>query len=104
MKSRITQEQFEQLTEQQHLAYVGWAVEQMNKTGDHAHDYRSISDLIQFIDERIGDDGWWQMEHVGSYTGWRAQSWLFEVEDEQLELIDALWEAVKTILEKDGEA
>jgi polyhydroxyalkanoate synthesis regulator phasin len=94
----VTQEQFEQLTEKQHLLYVNWVVGQMVKEGDYTKAHRSAHDLIQFIDEHITDQ--WLMEHNKKRNLWRVRARFSTLYTEQTELIDALWEAVKILTEQ----
>jgi len=93
MKQQITQEQFEQLTPAQRVAYIEWTLKQ----GDPAHSYRTIGDLIHFIDEHF-HVGWWHVERSELRDAWRVHA-KYNEGPEQPELIDALWEAVKALLE-----
>jgi len=56
MKLQITQTQIEELSLDARQKYIAWTIEK----GDYTHVYRSIHDLIQFIDEHVGG-GWWNI-------------------------------------------
>ncbi len=98
MKQYITQEQYEELTDEQRQAFIAWTLAK----GDHAVTYRSIGHLIWFIDDHIGKDGWWNIERGDYGKYWRVQAKYIEFdEDGSVELIDALWEAVKVLLNEE---
>lgn len=101
MKQQITQQQWDALPIQSKLKYLSWAKNQQSVYQDYNRLYRSIDDLIQFIDDHI-INGWWRIERDGSKAGWRVQHAYIEFdEDDEPELIDALWSAVKVLLEDD---
>lgn len=98
MKQRITQFQFEELSGPAQLHYVAWAFTKCQETGDHTTAYRSIGHLIQFLDEHI--TSWWRIERSSTKDAWRVQAEYINFDDEgSPELCDALWDAVKMILE-----
>lgn len=101
MKQEITQDQYESLSEQGRTKYLTWVFEKQSITKDYHIAYRSIHHLIMFIDDHI-EEGWWNIEREGDKIGWRMQSKYVEFdEDDAPELIDALWSAVKVLLEED---
>ena len=114
MKQRITQQQYDSLSYQSKIKYLEWIVGQEKKQGINngndrlyyaANDimYWSINNMILFIDDHI-EEGWWNIEREGDKIGWRVQSKYIEFdEDDVPELIDALWSAVKVLLDEDDQ-
>jgi hypothetical protein len=109
MKQEITQEQFEELSPEQATNYLTWLHKKSDVVsepsllvliykGTIAPPGRSIGQLIWFLDEHITGE-WWNIEREGSKKGWRVQAkyTVFD-ENDMPELIDMLWEAVKTVL------
>lgn len=95
MKPNITQGQFDELPSAHKEILAHWAGEGMNST-------LSIADMIGILDERIGTiGGWWQMKRAADKTAWRVDSkYILFAEDGSPELCDALWEAIKVLLEE----
>jgi hypothetical protein len=99
MKQEITQEQYDSLSNQGRQKYLAWVFEKQSINKDYHVAYRSIQHLIQFIDDHIKDE-WWHIERETDKTGWRIQSRYIDFdEDDATELVDALWDAVKVLLE-----
>lgn len=110
MKQHITQDQLNSLSDKERYAIAGWADQKDDLDWPWSSDgiirkgklpLFTIGNLIWFLDEHIGS-GWWQVQRNGEKTGWRIFSKYgpdFE-ENEFPELIDALWSAVKKMLEE----
>lgn len=99
MKQQINQTQYEQLSPAARMAYIAWTMEQ----GNPAVSYRAIPHLIKFIDDHMRE-GWWHVERDGDRVGWRVQAkYVAFDENGNAELVDALWEAVKVLLDEERE-
>jgi hypothetical protein len=98
LKQSITQAQYEELSDQARQVYIAWTLAKSKETGDHTTVYRSIGHLIWFLDEHI--TGWWRIERSSTKDAWRVQAAYTNFDDEgKPTLRDALWDAVKVILE-----
>jgi len=107
MKQSIEQSQFDELSEQARMQYITWAVTNSHKTGDYTDAHRSIGHLIQFIDEH--GDNWRGFEIQRDMTeddegilvkeAWSVDVSYGKYTTQANKLVDALWEAVKLILE-----
>jgi hypothetical protein len=94
MKQYITSEQYNELSDEAKQKFVVWHLTQPIE----ATAYRSIGHLIWFLDEHI--TGWWKIERSSTKDAWRVQAEYVNFDDEGgPELCDALWDAVKMILE-----
>ncbi len=105
MKQQITQQQYDSLSTQSKTKYAQWIADNEKKHGTHRAEYDieywTIGNMILFIDDHI-EEGWWNIEREGDKIGWRVQSKYIEFdEDDEPELIDALWNAVKVLLEEE---
>ncbi len=99
MKQCITQEQYEELSDKARMKFIEWTLSR----GDHAVTYRSIGHLMWFLDEHLLS-GWWQLRRDSGKTEWMIASKYGPGHDETFpELIDALWDAVKMVLEEENE-
>ena len=100
MKQSITHEQFGGLSEQDKEKYLNWYSAKEKETGQNLVSYRIVGTFIWFLDEHL--KGWWKIERSSTKDAWRIQAEHNTFNDEgQPELCDALWEAVKTILESE---
>lgn len=100
MKQSITHEQFGELSEQTKEKYLDWYSAKEKETGQNLVSYRIVGTFIWFLDEHI--TGWWKIERSSTKDTWRVQAEYHTFNDEGYpELCDALWEAVKTILESE---
>ena len=103
MKQTISIEQFEELSEKAQDKLANWFADREN------YPFMTIGQMIEFLDEyakELENDFNIRIHSAG--TGWERPGerltdidglGLNEIEDE-VELCDALWEAVKNILDK----
>ncbi len=106
MKQYITEQQWREITDQQHVAFLKVLGRQSDEhiTGiGFMLPLPSIGEMIQFLDVCM-DDGWWRVQRDGEKTEWgivskygpNFEGWTFP------ELIDTLWNAVKMMLEEEN--
>lgn len=104
MKQFITQEQYDSLSDAAKQVYITWTLAKSQETGDHTVSYRSIGHLIWFLDDHL--PGWWKIERATKQGTteevWRIRDECYFDEREYVELCDALWEAVKLLLESEA--
>jgi hypothetical protein len=108
MKQYITEQQWREITDQQHVTFLKAIGKQTDEhiTGiGFILPLPSIGEMIQFLDEHITDE-WWQIQRDGGKSEWRIESKYNFYEDlrtyqdkDRVELIDTLWNVAKAILE-----
>lgn len=108
MKQSITQQQFEELNPKQKEKYFEWlyktfgleidpTIATLVYEGRLPANGRIIGHLIRFLDEHM--HGWWRIERATAHNAWRVNEEYEQADNEgNPELIDVLWEAVKTAL------
>lgn len=107
MKQFITSEQYDELSDAAKQGYIAWTLAKSQETGDYTVSYRSIGHLIWFLDEH--GDNWRGFEILRDMTeddegvlvkeAWSVDVSYGKITTQAYELCDALWEAVKMILE-----
>lgn len=103
MKQFITRDQYDSISDQARQRFIAWTLSK----GDHAVTYRSIGHLIWFLDEhgdnwrgfKIQRDMTEDDEGVLVKEAWPVDVSYGKYTTQASELVDALWEAVKLILE-----
>lgn len=101
MKQFIEQSQYDGLSEQAKQKWLTWTFAKSDITHDYSIAYRSIGHLIWFLDENM-PYGWIQIKRDSEKTEWLVDHKYLELDEEgKPELIDALWEAVKAVLENE---
>lgn len=104
MKQCITHEQFGGLSEQAKEKYLNWYLEKEKETGQNLVSYRIVGTFIWFLDEHL--PGWWKIERMSKRAA-TQDAWRIRTEHNEFiikgspELCDALWEAVKLLLESE---
>lgn len=101
MKQVLDAQQYDELSEPAKQTWLAW-VEARGILPAIVH---PIHYLIRFIDEHM--EGAWQIERNSEKDAWRIETVWFTDGQGEPELIDALWEVVKGLLEgeipvKDG--
>lgn len=107
MKQFITQDQYDSLSEQAKQTFLTWTFAKSDITHDYSVAYRSIGHLIQFLDEH--GDNWRGFEIKRDMTeddedvlvkeAWSVDVSYGKISTQASELVDALWDAAKMILE-----
>ncbi len=107
MKLQITQSQYEELSEQAKQRFLTWTFAKTEEEKDYTSAYRTIGHLIWFLDEH--GDNWrgFQIqrdmteddENVLVKEAWSVDVSYGKYTTQAYELCDALWGAVKVILE-----
>jgi len=115
LKQHITQTQFDDLTPEQHERWLTWT---FSKDKEIDQDrvrletmvsymgqppYRSIGHLIWFLNDYMNQQqGWWAMNKSRYPDVWSVETkydvGMMRDDGEGPELIDVLWEAVKSVL------
>jgi hypothetical protein len=116
VKQRITQKQYEELSPEQRMAYIAWTLKKQNETSDYTEVYRSIGHLIWFLDDHrattnVTWEGGFIARNYSRYRGEERDEWdvsgdgpLYGKYYDAKELVDALWEAVKSVLKREETA
>lgn len=111
MKQSITQQQWDELTAEQHAKYIEWTVKKSQETGDYTTVYRSIGHLIWFLnDHHATDNAWWDggfisrqevVEDRKTSINWCVyNAGKYHINCNAPDLVDALWDAVKVVLKE----
>jgi hypothetical protein len=111
MKQRITQEQLDTLSDQQRYRYATWCdpKDELDWPWSSHGVIRkgklpllTIGQLIEFIVDHTKERGWLHIQTPSERCGWRIECKYVDFdEDDTLELVDALWSAVKVILSEE---
>jgi hypothetical protein len=107
MKQQIAQWQYDSLSDQAKQKYIAWTLAKSEQECDYTTAYRTIGHLIWFLDEH--GDNWRGFEIQRDMTeddedvlvkeAWSVDVSYGKYATQANELVDALWEVVKMILE-----